>query len=318
MNSLFIKALALLVCMVGSVHAAYPDHPIKMIVPYAAGGGADNTARTVIVKLGAELGQPIIIDNKPGAGGVIGADTVAKSAPDGYTVLWDASAFAVNPALRKMPFNAEKDLVPISLISTAANILVVSPNAPFNSIKELITYVKVNPGQLTYASAGSATASHLAGEAFKEKANIDILHIPYKGGAPALTDVMAGQVSLYFGNASSTLNYVNAGKLKALAVSSKKRLSGLPNVPTLAESGLKDFEVLEWNGVFVPNGTPKDVIALLAKDIQAAVADPAIAEQLRKMGLEPIGSSPGAFADFIKSESAKWQAVVKKQNIKAD
>jgi tripartite-type tricarboxylate transporter receptor subunit TctC len=298
--------------------AAYPDKPIKMIVPYAAGGGADNTARAVSQKFGDLLGQPIIIDNKPGAGGVIGADMVAKSAPDGYTILWDASAYAVNPALRKMPFDADSDLIPVSLISTASQILVTSPNSPFNNVKELIAYAKKNPGTLTIASAGSATGSHLAAEAFKEKAGIDILHIPYKGGAPALTDVMGGQVTLYFGNAASTQNYVVTGKLKALAVSSKKRLAALPNVPTLSESGMKDFEVLEWNGVFVPKGTPQDIVNRVAKDLQMAVNDPVVNEQLKKMGLEPIGSTPANFSAFLKSESKRWQALVRALNIKVD
>ena len=298
--------------------SVYPDKPVKMIVPYAAGGGADNTARAVSVKLGELLGQPIIIENRPGAGGVIGADVVAKSAPDGYTVLWDASAYAVNPALRKMPFDAEGDLIPVSLISTAANILVTNPTAPFDNVKELIAYSKKNPGTLTFASAGSATASHLAAEAFKEKAGVEILHIPYKGGAPALTDVMGGQVSLYFGNAASTLNYVVTGKLKALAVSSKKRLPALPSVPTLIESGLKNFEVLEWNGVFLPKGTPQEIVSLMAKDLQVVVSDSAVNEQLRKMGLEPVGSTPGSFSAFLKSESKRWQTLVRAQNIKAD
>ncbi|KAI3593514.1 BUG/TctC family periplasmic protein [Cupriavidus sp. U2] len=298
--------------------AAYPDRPIRMIVPYSAGGGADNTARVIAQRMSASMGQQVVIDNRPGAAGVIGEEAVAKATPDGYTVLYDASAFAVNPGLRKMSFDPLKDLVPISLVATAANILVVPPNAPYRTVKEFIAYAKANPGKLTFASAGSGSGSHLAGELLNAKAGIDLLHVPYKGGAPALTDVMGNQVSAYFGNVASTLNYAKGGKLKALAVTSLKRNPGLPDVPTLAESGLPDFEVLEWNGVWVPRGTPPEVVARLAKEVQGAVADPQVQDKLRQMGLEPVGNSPQQFGRFVQGEAMRWGALVKQRSIRAE
>ncbi|AZG16412.1 tripartite tricarboxylate transporter substrate binding protein [Cupriavidus pauculus] len=298
--------------------AAYPDRPIRMIVPYSACGGADNTARVIAQRMSASMGQQVVIDNRPGAAGVIGEEAVAKATPDGYTVLYDASAFAVNPSLRKMSFDPLKDLVPISLVATAANILVVPPNAPYKTVKDFIAYAKANPGKLTFASAGSGSGSHLAGELLNAKAGIDLLHVPYKGGAPALTDVMGNQVSAYFGNVASTLNYAKSGKLKALAVTSLKRNPGLPDTPTLAESGLPEFQVLEWNGVWVPKGTPPDVVARLAKEVQDAVADPQVQDKLRQMGLEPVGNTPQQFGKFVQGEAARWGALVKQRNIRAE
>lgn len=298
--------------------AAYPDRPIRMIVPYSAGGGADNTARVIAQRMSASMGQQVVIDNRPGAAGVIGEEAVAKATPDGYTVLYDASAFAVNPSLRRMSFDPLKALVPISLVATAANILVVPPGAPYKTIQAFIAYAKANPGKLTFASAGSGSGSHLAGELLNAKAGIDLMHVPYKGGAPALTDVMGNQVSAYFGNVASTLNYAKGGKLTALAVTSLKRNPGLPDVPTLAESGLPDFEVLEWNGVWVPKGTPPDVVARLAKEVQDAVADPHVQDKLRQMGLEPVGNSPQQFGKFVQGEAVRWGTLVRQRNIRAE
>jgi tripartite-type tricarboxylate transporter receptor subunit TctC len=309
---------AALACLPLLAAAAYPDKPIRMIVPYSAGGGADATARVVAQQMSAALGQQIVIDNRPGAAGVLGEEAVAKSTPDGYTVLFDASAFAVNPSLRKLSFDPLKDFIPISLIATAANILVVPPGAPYKSIGEFLAYAKKNPGKLTFASAGAGSGSHLAGELLNLKAGIDMMHVPYKGGAPALTDVMGNQVSAYFGNVASTLNYATSGKLRPLAVTSLKRSPTLPNVPTLAESGLPDFEVLEWNGLFAPKGTPNEIVQRLSKEAQAAVADRNVKEKLRQMGLEPIGDSPQAFSQFVRGEAARWGALVKARNIKAE
>lgn len=309
---------AALACLPLMAAAAYPDKPIRMIVPYSAGGGADSTARVVAQQMSVALGQQIVIDNRPGAAGVIGEEAVAKSVPDGYTVLFDASAFVVNPSLRRLSFDPLKDFIPISLIATAANILVVPPGAPYKTIGEFLAYAKKNPGKLTFASAGAGSGSHLAGELLSQQAGLDMVHVPYKGGAPALTDLMGNQVSAYFGNVASTLNYASSGKLRALAVTSRKRSAALPGVPTLAESGLQDFEVLEWNGMFVPKGTPNEVVQRLAKEAQAAVADPKVKEKLRQMGLEPIGDSPQSFGKFVQTEAARWGALVKSRNIKAD
>lgn len=298
--------------------AAWPERAIRMVVPYAAGGGADNTARIVAQRLGEILGQPIVIDNRPGAGGVIGADNVAKALPDGYTVLYDASAFGVNGALRKLPDDPVKDFIPVSLVATAPQILVVGADKPYKSVADLVAAAKKEPGRLTYASAGAGTGSHLAAEMFNEQARIETLHVPYKGGAPALTDVMAGQVDMYFGNAASTLQNLGGGKLRALAVSSRKRIQGLDHVPTLRESGMPDYEVLEWNGVFLPRNTPRDIVERLVRATREAVADPTVRERLLKAGLDPVGNSAPEFAAFIKAESARWQAVVKARHITLD
>ena len=298
--------------------AAWPERPIRMVVPYSAGGGADNTARIVAQRMGEILGQSVVIENKPGAGGVIGADSVAKALPDGYTVLYDASAFGVNGALRKLPYDPMKDFIPVSLVATAPQILVVGSSKPYKTVAELVAAAKQSPGKLTYASAGAGTGSHLAAEMLNDQAKMETLHVPYKGGAPALTDVMAGQVDMYFGNAASTLQYLNGGKLRALAVSSRKRVQGLDNVPTLRESGMPEFEVLEWNGVFLPKNTPKDIVELLGKATREAVADAGVRERLMRAGLEPVGNGAQEFSAFIKAESTRWQAVVKARNIKLD
>jgi tripartite-type tricarboxylate transporter receptor subunit TctC len=249
---------------------------------------------------------------------MIGAQAVAQAAPDGYTVLYDASAFAVNPALRKMAFDPAKDLVPVSLAVTVPNILVVPPSAPYKTVQEFVDHARKHPGEMTYASYGAGSAAHLIGELLKNQAGIDLLHVPYKGGAPALTDVMGGQVNSYFSNAASGMSYVKSGKLRALAVTSAKRMPSMPDVPTLAESGFKNFEVLEWNGFFVPKGTSSEAVAKLSREIQAAIADPATREKLVGLGVDPIGSSPEVFAKFVQSEMSRWAALVKSNNITVD
>jgi len=309
---------ALAACLPAAALAAWPDKPIRMVVPYAAGGGADAAARVVGQRLGAALGQQVVVDNRAGAGGTIGADAVAKAAPDGYTVLFDASAFAANPALRKLPYDAQKDFVPVSLVVVAPNLFVVPPQAPYRTMGEFIDFARSHPGRLNYASAGNGSASHLAGETLADLARLDLVHVPYKGGAPALNDVMGGQVSSYFGNTASTLGHVTGGKLRALAIGSRKRSPLLPNVPTLIESGLAGFESQEWNGVFVPRGTPAEVVQRLGREIQAAVADPAVKAKLTQLGLEPVGSSPQEFAAFVQAETARAAALVKARDIKAD
>jgi tripartite-type tricarboxylate transporter receptor subunit TctC len=297
---------------------AYPSKPLRLVVPYSPGGGADNAARILAIRLSTTLGQTVVIDNRPGGSGMIGAQAVAQAEPDGYTVLYDASAFAVNPALRKMAFDPAKDLVPVSLAVTVPNIFVVPPNAPYKTVQEFVDYARKNPGKLTYASYGAGSAAHLIGELLKARAGIDLLHVPYKGGAPALTDLMGGQVDSYFANAASGMSYVKSGKLRALAVTSGKRMAAMPDVPTLAESGFKDFEVLEWNGFFVPKGTPDEVVARLAKEVQAAVKDPATRQKLEGLGLDPVGSTPQEFGKFVQAEMARWAGLVKTNRITVD
>lgn len=295
--------------------AAWPERAIRFVVPYSAGGGADNAARIVGQKVGELLGQAVVIDNKPGAGGVIGADSVAKAAADGYTVLFDASAFGVNAALRKLPYEPLQDFIPISLIVTAPQILVVSAQSPYKSVADLVSAAK-GASKLSFGSAGAGTASHLAAEMMIDEAGIDLLHVPYKGGAQALTDVIAGSVTIYFGNAASTLQHVVSGKLRALAVTSRQRLKSLPNVPTLSESGMPKYEVLEWNGMFLPKKTPAELVQRLATVVQAALADKLVHERLEQAGVMPIGNTPAEFARFVETESKRWQSLVKARGIK--
>lgn len=316
------KLLGLLACALGlsilPAAAQYPDKPIKMIVPYAAGGGADSTARIVAQQMGQALGQQFVIENRPGAGGVIAADFVAKSPADGYTLLFDASAFAANPALRKLPYDPKSDFVPVSLVVIAPNILVSGPKAPYKTVSELLDYARKNGDKATYASAGAGSASHLAGEALNQAGGVNIVHVPYRGGAPALNDVMGDRVSLYFGNTASTLGQVTSGSVRALAIGSPKRSPLLPDVPTLMESGLKDFETQEWNGLFAPKATPPAVVERLSREVMAAVANPEIKAKLEKLGLEPIGNKPEEFAKFLEADMARAAATVKARNIKID
>ncbi|WP_194725741.1 Bug family tripartite tricarboxylate transporter substrate binding protein [Noviherbaspirillum malthae] len=310
-----VAALVIASAPVAAFSQAYPSKVIRVVVPYSPGGGADNAARILAPRLSQQMGQQVIIENRAGGSGSIGANAVAQADPDGYTVLYDASSFSVNPALRKLPFDAKKDLVPVSLAVTVPNILVVPPNAPYKNVSEFIEQARKKPGVMTYASYGPGSAAHLIGELLKNQAKIDMLHVPYKGGAPALMDVMGGQVDSYFSNAASGMNYVKSGRLRALAVTSSKRMAALPDVPTLAESGFKNFEVLEWNGFFVPKGTPPDIVARLNKEVVAALKDPATRSKLQGLGLDPVGSSADEFSKFLGNEMSRWAALVKSNNI---
>ena len=322
MKATRLHALSVLMSVVsclglsGSASAAsFPDKSINLVVPYSAGGGADNAARIIAQALGEELKQSVVIENKGGASGSIGAAYVARSAPDGYTMLYDASSFAINPVLRKLPYNAEKDFIPVSQAVSVPNIMVVAKNSPFDSLNSFITAAQKNPGKYTFASYGPGSLAQMIGELLKKETHIDIVHVPYKGGAPAIVDVMGGQVDTYFANAASSLNYITGGKLKALAVTSATRMKELPNVPTMAESGLKDFSVLEWNGFFLPAGTPPEVVAKLQTAIQNALKKESVQDKLHKLGLTAVGSSSAEFSAFIKAERARWTEVVKANHI---
>ena len=296
----------------------WPAKPIRMIVPYSAGGGADNAARILAQRLGTALQTPVLVENRPGASGIIGAQAVAKAEPDGYTVLYDASTFAVNPSLRKMPFDPATDLIPVSLVLTVPNILVVSPKGPAASFKAFVARARAEPHKISFASYGAGSPAHLAGELLNREAGIGMLHVPYKGGAPALADVIGGQVDAYFANAGSALGYVQSGKLKALAVTSSRRMAALPEVPTVAESGFPNFEVLEWNGVFVPKGTAQSTIDRLSSEIQAAVRDPETRARLVKSGADPVGGTPTEFATFIGGQTSRWAQLIKANKITAE
>lgn len=295
--------------------AQFPDKSITLVVPYSAGGGADNAARIIAQGLGEELKQSVVIENKGGASGSIGAAYVAHSAPNGYTMLYDASSFAINPVLRKLPYDAQKDFIPVSQAVSVPNIMVAAVNSPFTSLQSFVDAARQHPGKYTFASYGPGSLAQMIGELLKKETHIDIVHVPYKGGAPAIVDVMGGQVDVYFANAASSLNYITGHKLKALAVTSAARMKELPDVPTMSESGLKNFSVLEWNGFFLPAGTPPDVVATLQHAIQATLEKQSVQDRLHKLGLTAVGSSSAQFAAFIKSETARWQAVVKANHI---
>lgn len=309
-------ALATLALVHGGAHAAgYPEQTITVVVPFSAGGGADNAARIIAQGLSQVSGQSVIIDNRAGASGSIGATFVARAKPDGYTVLYDASSFAINPALRKLPYDPAKDFIPVSQAIRVPNILVAAPASPYNNLSDFVRAAQAQPGKHTYASYGPGSLAQMAGELLKIGARIDAVHVPYKGGAPAIVDVMGGQVDVYFANAASSLSYVKAGKLKALAVSSRARMPELPNVPTVRESGIRDFEVEEWNGFFVPAGTPPAVVARLQELVQKTLAQPATKSGLEKLGLTPVGSSAAEFSGFVAAERARWEQVVKTNHI---
>lgn len=301
-----------------AAQGAYPSKPIRLIVPYSAGGGADNAARILAQRLSVTLRTQVVVDNRPGASGMIGAQAVAKADADGYTVLYDASTFAVNPSLRKMSFDPVNDLLPVSLALTVPNILVVPPKAPVADFKAFVARARSEPGKVSFASYGAGSPAHLAGELLNREARIDMLHVPYKGGAPALADVIGGQVDSYFANAGSGLNYVQSGQLKALAVTSRQRMAALPQVPTIAESGFPDFEVLEWNGFFVPKGTAPAIVERLSTEVQAAVRDPDTRARLVKLGADPIGGTPAEFKTFIAGQTQRWAQLIQTNKITAD
>ena len=301
--------------MAAPAAAAFPEKPISVIVPFSAGGGADNAARVLAEGLSKELGQTIVIENKAGASGSIGAGYVARAAADGYTMLYDASSFAINPVLRKLPYNAAKDFIPVSQAISVPNIMVAAANSPFTDLQSYVAAAKKEPGHYTFASYGPGSIAQMIGELVKKDTGIDILHIPYRGGAPAQIDVMGGQVDVYFANAASSLNYITGGKLKALAVTSSTRMKELPNTPTVAESGLKGFNVLEWNGFFLPAGTPADVVKKLETAIQNTIKNPEVNEKLTRLGLTPVGSTSAEFAAFIQKETELWTEVVKANHI---
>ncbi|WP_240939529.1 tripartite tricarboxylate transporter substrate binding protein [Diaphorobacter sp. HDW4A] len=306
--------------MHGVAHSAtYPsEQPITLVVPFSAGGGADNAARIIAQGISEVSGQSVVIDNRAGASGSIGATFVARAKPNGYTALFDASSFAINPTLRKLPYDASKDFIPVSQAVSVPNILVASPQSPYNNLPEFIKEAKANPTKYSYASYGPGSLAQMAAELLKKSTGIQAVHVPYKGGAPALVDVMGGQVDVYFANAASSITYVTGGKLKALAVSSAKRMPELPNVPTIEEAGVKPFAVEEWNGVFLPSGTSPEVVKQLQDYVQKSLALPSVREKLAKLGLTPVGSSSAEFSKFVASEQKRWGELVKSNGITAN
>lgn len=298
---------------------AYPSKPVRLIVPYSAGGGADTTARLIAPKLQEVLGQTIVVENKPGAGGMIGDEIVAKAAPDGHTLLIGAFAHAVNPSLfPKMPFRTPGDFAPVSLLVTVPELMVITPSHPAKTVAEFVALAKAQPGKLSYASSGNGSAQHLAAELFKMRTGTDIQHVPYKGGALAVADVAAGHVPFYFGNMSAALPQARGGRVRPLAVTSAARSPAAPEVPTLAEAGVPNCEISEWNALIAPAGTPPAVIARLHLEIARIMRLEEIKAKFADLGADAIGSTPDELAAFLRAEMAKWAEVVKAANIKVE
>jgi len=318
----FIRSV-LAACLCGAVfahvaHAAYPERPITLVVPYAPGGSADALARVLAVRVGVKLGTSVIVDNRPGASGTIGAAFAAKAAPDGYTVLYDATPYSINPHLfPRMPY-ASNALQPLALVALAPNIVIVRAESPIKSIRELVDKAKAEPGKMNYASGGGGTVQRLAAELLRQRLGLDMVHVGYKSGGPAIVDVMGGQVDFMFSTIAASYPLVSSGKLRALAVSSPQRSSRLPEVPTLGETVAPGYEAYEWNGLLLPAGTPAPIADKLHKAVIEVLKEDDVKRRFVDVGVQPVGSTPAEFAEFLKKEDAKWADVIRKGNIKLD
>jgi len=295
----------------------YPAKPVRLVVPFAAGGSTDIVARTLAVRLTESLGQTVVVDNRAGGGTVIGTEIVARSAPDGHTLLVVPAPFTINPTLlQKLPYDPLNDFTPITLINTTPLVVVVNPSVPARSVKELIALARSKPGMLNFGSSGTGGSNHLAGELFNAMAGVKMVHVPYKGNAPALTDLVGGHVDLVFNGLTSAYPLIKGGKIRPLAVTSSKRSGVLPELPTLDEEGLKGFEAVAWNGLAGPARTPKDVVDRLAAEVARILGNAEMRERLRAEGSDPVGSSPQAFAQFLRDEIAKWRKVITTARVK--
>ncbi len=298
--------------------AAFPERPITLVVPYAPGGGADAAARLLATRMGARLGTSIIVDNRPGASGTIGASQVAKARADGYTVLYDATPFSINPHLfAKLPY-ARSALQPLSLVLLMPNVVVVKADSPVRSVADLAARAKAQPGKINFASGGSGTVQRLAAELLRQRLDLDMVHVPYKSGGPAIADVMGGQVDFMFGTMAATYPLVTGGKLRALAVAAPQRSARLPDVPTVSETVIPGYEAYEWNGIFLPTGTPEPVAARLHQALSEVLQEAEVRQRLSDLGAQPMGTTPAEFAAFLQKEDAKWGEVVRKGAIVLD
>ena len=299
--------------------ASYPSRPITLVVTYPPGGGADAMARLIAPKLSEALGQSVIVENKPGAGGQIGAAAVAKAPADGYTLMLDASSFAVNPALYpKLPYDTLKAFRPIGVVALFPNVVLVNSGFPAQNVAELIAIARKSKGAVSFASSGNGSAQHLAGALFESATGVDMVHVPYRGGGPALNDVIGGQVPLFFGNLASTLQHIQGGRLRALAVTSSKRSAILPGVPTLSEAGVKGAEIHEWNAIFVPAATPSAIVSKLAAAFQRALETPEVSQRVAQLGGEMQRTTPDQAQAFIEQQITLWGRVVRERKIGVD
>jgi len=295
----------------------YPVKPIRLIVPFPPGGSNDVVGRLIAKQLGEKLGQQVFVDNRGGAGSMIGTEALSKAAPDGYTLGIVSIAFAVNPALHKLPYDPFKSFEPVSILATGPNVLVVNPALPVKSVSELIALAKKEPGKLNYASAGIGSFQHLGGELFKLEAGVDIVHVPYKGGGPAMQDVIGGHIKIMFSSLIQTTPFIKSGQLRALGIGGSKRSPVFPDVPTIAEAGVPGYAANNWWGILAPAGTPKPIVEKLYQNVQLALKSPELQQAFAREGAESVSMSTAAFADFIKAEIAKWQRVVKEAKIEA-
>ena len=319
-KSLFAGGLAAGLLVAAQAQAAFPERPVTLVVPFAAGGSTDVVARVIAEKMSADLGQQVIVQNVAGAGGSLGAGNVARAEPDGYTILMGTVAtHALNPLiLKSKPYDAEADFTPVSLLVLVPNVLVVNPELPAKSVEELLALLKAEPDKWSYASSGNGTPLHLSGELFKSMAGVTMEHIPYKGSGPALNDVLGNQVSIMFDNLPSSSAHIKAGTLKALAVTTAERAPSFPDIPTMAEAGLPGYETYTWNALFAPKDTPKDVVDRLNAAAVKAMADPGVAERMKEFSATIVASSPDELATHVKAEVAKWTPVVKDANVQMD
>jgi tripartite-type tricarboxylate transporter receptor subunit TctC len=312
-------ALAALLLAALPVQAQYPNKPVKIVVPFPAGGPTDVLTRAVADKLGIAMGQPVVVENKPGAGGAIGADFVAKSAPDGYTlVMATSSTHSVGPYLSKLPYDPDKDFTPIIFVGSATNILVVPPSLGVSSVKELIELAKRNPGKLNYASSGIGSVVHLTSEHFANEAGIRITHVPYKGVQQSVPDLLSGQVAMLFDNIMTAQPHIRSGKLRPLGISSAQRSPLVPEVPTIAEQGLAHFESRTWFGLFGPAGTPGAIADRVNAEMSKVLQDATIRERFAQLGFEPAGGTPREFTAMVAKDAQKWSRVIKDANVKPE